>query len=285
MVGCRGARWGVRVSVAVLASVAFAGCGLSHATPQTIYLTQNPGSPTPAPSTHASATPAASDYKAGSTPVIDGVFVSRTAPDGSWAASINAPVIGGIPAASAASLNDAIVTQVDGFIDAFANSGLPAVAAGGKPSTLQGDYSVALDSPTIVSVRFILTSTVSGAASAVTEPASINLTVATGSAIALSDIFTNPASALSTLASQAHTALSASLGSNLKWNGQADSMSFFDKAWAITPARAGKPAGLEFTWPQGAIASPSAGPPSVILAWSALKSIVKANGPAGEFVR
>ena len=60
------------------------------------------------------------------------------------------------------------------------------------------------------------------------------------------------------------------------WDGKADKLSFFD-VWDMTTA------GLEFTWAQGQIADQSAGPPAVTLAWPDIKSIIRSNGPAGQF--
>jgi hypothetical protein len=281
----RSAWWGVLVGGAVLASLVLAGCFRSSATPLTIFLSPKPGSASPATTTPAATTPAPArtGSKPGSKPVIGSLFVSRSAPDGSWTATINTPVIRGIPDAAAAEINDAVIAKVDSFIQAFAGSGLPAVASGGKPSTLEGDYSVALDSPTILSLRFTLTSTVSGATRPV-EPGSINFDVPSGSTIALADIFTDPTAALSTLSTQAYRALSASLGSSLTWSGKATSMTFFEKAWAMVATTSGTPAGLEFTWAQGDIAGQSAGAPSVILPWASISSIIKPGGPAGGFL-
>lgn len=277
-VGRRGARWSVLACFAMAASLVAAGCGGSSATPPIIYITPPPGptaSPTPLPS---GVTPAPT--VAPVTPVIDSVVISSNAPDSRWTVTFKKPVISGIPAAAATQMNDAITTQVNAFISAFTGQGLPAVASGDGPSTLEGDFTIALDSPTLVSLRFTLLTYVTGSAHPVGAPGSINFVVSSGAKISLSDIFTDPTAALSTLSTQAHAALTTLLGSDLTWpSSSSSSMGFFDKAWAMTPA------GLEFTWAQGDLASMAAGMPAATLAWAGIKSIIKAAGPAGEFVK
>jgi hypothetical protein len=120
---------------------------------------------------------------------------------------------------------------------------------------------------------------VTGAATASGEPGSLNFVVSSGDTIALTDLLTDQATALTTFASQAHSALAATLGPDLNWNGTASSLSFFDKAWVMTEA------GLEFTWAQGDLASDAAGMPSATLPWSGIKSVISPTSPAGEFVK
>lgn len=273
-VGSRRAGSGVLATVAVLLAVAVAGCLGSSATPQVIYLTPPPGSATPLPS---GVTPAPTVELP--TPVIDSVVVSSNAPDSRWTVTFKKPVISGIGGSAATAMNNTISDAVDGFIGAFTGSGLPAVASGDGPSTLEGDFSIALDSPTLVSLRFTMITFVTGAAHPAEAPASLNFVVSSGAKISLTDLFANPSTALSTLSPLAQTRLSSLLGSDLTWTGPASSMTFFEKGWAITPA------GLEFTWAQGDIASEAAGMPSVTLTWSGIKSIILPSSPAGEFVK
>jgi hypothetical protein len=285
VIGRRVARWGLLMCLAFLAVLAAAGCTGSGATPQTIYVTPTPGPATPVPATPLPSgvtpgpTAVAPTPTAGpATPVIDSVVISSDAPDSRWTVTFKKPVISGIPAAAATKINDAITTKVNGLIADFTGGGLPAVASGDGPSTLEGDFTIALDSPTLVSLRLTILTYITGSAHPVGAPGSLNFVVSSGAPINLADIFTDQSVALTTLSTQVHTALSTSLGSDLGWAGPAASMSFFDKAWAMTPA------GLEFAWRQGDIASMAAGMPSATLAWGAIKTIVKPSSPAGEFV-
>jgi hypothetical protein len=181
-------------------------------------------------------------------------------------------------------MNDAITAKVNAYISAFTSQSLPAVVGGGQPSTLDGNYTIALDSSTLVSLRFSVLTQVAGAAAtlggtpAVGEAGSINFAVSTGATINLSDLFTSPAAALPIITAKTKDALSRQLGSDLSWPASALQMSFFEGAWAFTKD------GLEFTWSQGAIASASAGPPSAVVVWADLKSVINADGPAGEFI-
>jgi hypothetical protein len=258
----------------VVVAMAAAGCGGSTVTPQTIYLTPPPGPVTPLPS-GVTAAPSVGLP----TPVIDSVVLSSNAPDNRWTVTFKKPIVSGIDAAAATKMNDAIAAKVNALIAAFTGPGLPAVTAGNGPSTLEGDFTIALDSPTLVSLRFTVLTFVTGAAHPVGQPASINFVASSGETINLADLLVDPATGLSTFATQAHAALVASLGADLTWSGSASSLTFFERAWAMTPG------GLEFTWAQGDLASEAAGMPSAMLPWSAVKSVIKPASPAGEFVK
>ena len=281
MIGRGQSRWAALACSAVLVTLAAAGCTGTSATPQIIYITPSPGPVTPLPSGVTPApTPAPpTPTPAPPTPIIGSAVISSNAPDNRWTVTFKKPIVSGIPAASATRMNDAITAQVDSYVGAFTGSGLPTLASGAGPSTLEGDFSIALASPTLISLRFTLLTYVTGAAHPVGTPGSINFVVSSGATINFTDIFVNPTAALTTLSTQARASLSAQLGSDLTWPGPANSISFFDKAWAMTPA------GLEFSWPQGDLASMAAGMPTATLRWSAIKSLIKPAGPAGEFVR
>jgi hypothetical protein len=272
VIGRRGARWSLLVCAAAVAALAAGGCTGSSATPQTIYVTPTPGTATPLPS---GATPAPT--AAPVTPVITSVVIDSNAPDSRWKVTFKKPVVSGLPAAADTNINDAITAKVNGYIAAFTGSSLPAVAGGDGPSTLEGDYTIALDSPTLVSLRFTLLTYVSGSAHPIGSPGSINFVVSSGATINLADIFTDPTAAVSPLSTKVHAALAISLGSDLSWAGPATSMSFFEKAWAMNPA------GLEFAWPQGDLASMASGMPTATLPWASIKTIIKPTSPAGEF--
>ena len=273
-VGGRSARVGALACVALAAALAAGGCSGSTVTPETIYLTPPPGPVTPLPS---GVTPAPS--VALPTPVIDSVILSSNAPDNRWAVTFKKPVVSGISDAAVTKINDAIAAKVNDLIGAFTSQDLPAVATGNTQSTLEGDFSIALDSPTLISLRFTVLTYVTGAAHPEGQPSSINLVVADGSTINLTDLLVNQATALTTFACQAHAALVTTLGTDLNWSGTAKSMTFFDKAWVMTTD------GMEFTWGQGELASEAAGMPSATLPWAGIKTLIKPGSPAGEFVK
>jgi hypothetical protein len=261
--------------VAVIAVLAAGGCTKSSATPQIIYITPPPGpTGTPAGGAHA-ATPA----PAAASPTITSVLIAADAPDARWKVTFKKPVVAGVSDAVAGAMNDAIGTQVNGYIRTFTDSGLPVPASGAGPSTLEGDYSIALNSPTIISLRFSVLTYTSGAAHLVGMPGGITFVVATGKNVALTDLFTDPAKAVAAIAPRAHAALSTALGTDLTWDGTAASLDFFSTAWVFTPA------GLEFSWTQGQIASMAAGRPTAVVAWSDLKSVVKPGSAAAEFTK
>ena len=276
MAGSRSMHRGVlatlAVAVTVAVAVASAGCGGNTVTPQTVYITPTPGAVTPLPS---GVTPEPTLAP----PTITTFLVESTALDNRSKVTFKKPVIGGVSDAVAAKMNDAITAKVNGLISAFTESGPPAVASGDGPSTLEGDYSIALNTATIVSLRFTVLTYVTGAAHPGGQPGSITLLVSSGATVGLTDLFSDQAKALSTVASQCKSELTKTLGADLTWDGKASSFDFFNKAWVITSP------GLEFLFAQGDLASQAAGMPSATVPWSALKSMVKAAGPAGEFVK
>ena len=279
----RRAGFGLASCLAVVAALAAAGCGGSNATPAIIYITPTPAPatptavPTPLPSGLTPA-PTATPTPGPATPAIGSVVISSDAPDLRWKVTFKKPIVSGVPSPAATKINDAITAKVNSLIGGFTGSSLPAVQSGAGPSTLEGDFTTALASPTLLSLRFTVLTFVTGAAHPIGTPSSINFVVSSGVTIALTSLFNDPATALPVLSTQAHASLSAALGSDLTWAGPATAMSFFDKAWALTPV------GLEFSWAQGDLASMAAGTPSATLAWTAIKTLIKPGSAAGEFI-
>jgi hypothetical protein len=265
------------VAAAALASLVLAGCLGPRATPQIIY-TILPVTPSPTPSvtpagsgsTSATAAPTATPVTAS----VSSTTVSSTASDGRWKVTFQKPVIGGVPTATA--MSTSVTTKVNAYIASFTGSGLPVPASGNGPSTLDGAFSVAYVSPTLLSLRFTVTTFVTGGAHPVTEVGSINFNVANGAVIQLPDIFTSQAAALPILQSKAHAALSAKLGSSLSWPASV-TMSDFGQAWVFTPG------GLELSWSQGTIAPMASGTVTISIPWSQLKSVLANPGPAAGF--
>ena len=268
----RGPRMVAVFGLALASLVAAAACGVTNVTPGTTYITPSPGPVTPLPS---GVTPEPTLAP----PTITAFLVESTALDNRWKVTFKKPVIGGVPDAVASTMNDAITAKVNQLISAFTEGGLPALASGDGPSTLEGDYAIAFNTATIVSLHFTVLTSVTGAAHPSGQPGSITLLVSSGATVGLTDLFSDQAKALSTVASQCKSELTKSLGADLTWDGKASSFDFFSKAWVITSL------GPEFVFAQGDLASQAAGMPSATVPWSALKSVVKASGPAGEFVK
>lgn len=267
--------WAGLAGVALLAALAAGACTKSNATPRIIYITPVPGptrtivagGPTPAPT----AVPVLS--------TISSTLVTATAPDGRWKVVFKKPVVAGVSDAAAAAMNGAITTQVNAYIAAFTSSSLPAVVKPAEPSMLEGDFSIALNSPAIISLRYSVLTSVSGAAHSTGVPGSASFVAATGRTIGLAELFSDPGTAAKAIAAKAHATLSSALGKDLTWNGAATNLDFFAKAWVFTSG------GLEFSWPQGQLASVAAGMPNAVVPWTDLKSLVKPSGPAAEFAR
>jgi hypothetical protein len=173
-------------------------------------------------------------------------------------------------------MNNSIATRVSAYITAFTVPEPPPVASDAGPSTLNGDYSVAFVSPSLLSLRLTVETAITGGAHPTTEAGSINFDVTSGAAIQLGDLFTSPAAALPVLQTQAHARLTALLGADLSWPATV-TMADFGKAWVFTSG------GLELTWSQGAIASMAAGMPTISIPWSALSAVIARPGPAAAF--
>ena len=276
----RRARLGWLAALAVTASLVAGACGGSGATPQIIY-TILPPTPSPTATPAPSATPGprgsavASGSQTAATPTVSSTTVSAVASDGRWTSTFLQPVVGGVQTAT--TMNASIANRISAYVSSFTGSGLPVPASGDGPSTLKGQFSVGFASPGLLSLRFSVTTYVTGAAHPVTEVGSINFDVSTGAVIQLPDIFTSSAAALPILQSKAHAALSAKLGSDLNWPASI-TMSDFGKAWVFTPG------GLELGWSQGDVASMAAGPVAVSIPWSALKTVLANPGPAAVFI-
>ena len=257
-------RSGIVAVLALAAALVAAGCGGSAATPAIIYIT--PAPPTLAPGATPTPPPPAAE--------IGSNLISTKAPDARWTVLFKMPVIGGAGSDVVSRINAAISAKVNGYISSFTGGSLPAVAAGAAASTLDGDFSVALNEKGIVSLRFTILTYVSAAAHPVASAGGITFLIGNGATVALADLFGNSGDAAKVLDSKMHAALTASLGDTLSWPSTTSDISFFEKAWVVTSA------GVECTWNQGDIASQAAGTPSAVATWADLKSVLKSDGPA-----
>jgi len=299
----RYARLAGMVGLALCAAVALSGCITIQATPEVIYITPAPRTPasssslSPSPTSSASsslragstscgsvapsssAAPSSSCSRApeGSVTGVGSQTITKSASDGRWTLTFRRPTISGPAGDVIDAMDGAISRRVDAYISAFESSDLPTPASGDGPSTLHGDFSVALQSTTLLSIRFAVQRYVSGAANSSSTAGSLNLLVSNGAAIQFVDLFTSSGSALPVLTSQSHTLLSHQLGSGLLWPATI-TMADFQNAWVITTA------GLELTWNQSTIGPAAAGNVTITIPWSALRTVIAPSGPAGSFV-
>jgi hypothetical protein len=268
------ARFSALGVVAACASLLVAACGSSGGSPAVTHVIVSPGtasavaSPTPVPATP---TPAPV------TPTISPVTYSSAAPDGSWTITFVKPQVSGVP--SAAAMNTAIDARVNGLINAFVGPGLPPVSPGDGASTLDGKYTVAYLSPSIVSLRFEVDTYFTGAAGVDRKLGSINLTVSTGVAIGLPDLFTTPTAAVLVLSAQCQTRLAADLGTDLFWPAS-PTMATFETAWVFTAP------GLEFGWNKYDVGPGAVGTPYCTIPWTepTLAAVISPTGPAAQFL-
>lgn len=270
-------------SVAVLAVLSVAGCGSTNTNfgypalqPTSTLLPSTPTAMDAAHSPAGVATSAPAPTVAPASPAVSGVAITSSASNGAWQVTFDKPVVSSIPPASATAINAAIGGAVNSYIAGFTTR-VPESIVDGRPSALDGSFTVALASPTILSIRFVVTEYTTGAASTETLVGSANFEVSSGASIKLTDLFTSAAAALPVLSAQAHSQLSARLGADLNWPASPTMSSF--GAFGLTIA------GLELAWSQGAVASQAAGSPSVLIPWSALASVIAPAGPAGEFLQ
>jgi hypothetical protein len=273
--------WPDLVGIVLAAALSVAACGSSGATFRASGATSTPTSTARTPSAPTSApTSIPSPTAEPVCPTVTTQTVTSSASDSSWTVSFKEPVASGVPAAVAAAMNGAINNKVSGFVSDFTGQSLTPVIDS-QPSTLNGEFTIGLCSPTLLSLRFEVTEYVTGAASTFELVSSLNFAVSTGTIIQLTDLFTSSAAALPVLSSQAQTLLLADpdLGGVLSWP-SSPPMSFFETCWVFTTA------GLEFTWNQGEIAASAAGAPSATILWTdpSLRGVISTSGPAAEFL-
>ena len=273
--GIHVSRWGRLpglVGVAFSVALAVAACGSASSS-------ASGGTPPPTATQTPTPTPTPTPTSVPTAPTVTSVTMGVSALDSSWIATFKKPVVSGIPDSVATTMNAAIQAKVNGLITAFTGMGLPTVLSGDGPSTLDGEFTIALDSPTLLSLRFKATEYASGAASTFDQVSSINFVVSTGAVIALADLFTTGAAALPVLTSKSHALLLANpdYGGDLTWP-PTPALSFFATGWVFTTS------GLELTWNQGDIAPMAAVDPSVNIPWLDLNSVLNASGPAAEFM-
>jgi hypothetical protein len=286
-------RFGFLASLAIVASVA-AACGSSTATPGITYVIDTP---TPAPSTPldtptAVPTDAPTDSPTDSpsptptptpapTPVVTSVLITSAAPDGRWTVKYHKPVVAGVSAAAVTAVNNSIKARLTALVDDFNGHGLPVPASGDGPSTFDGNFTVALNSPTILSIRIAVDEFVTGAAHPSHIAATLNFKVSDGSTIALQDLFSNLSGALSVMSLKSRTLLVAQLGAGEAGTintGTTPALASFDSAWAFTTG------GLELTFQEYSIGPYADGSPTIVIPWSDLAGDIKQAGPAGEFI-
>lgn len=284
-------RAGFLASLAIAASLAAAACSGGSA-PGTIYWTDSPPpvtatptatptpEPTPSPTPTETPSPAPSPTTA-PTPAVSSVLVASNASDGRWTVKFHRPLVAGISTTAAGTINAAVNARVNALIADFKGHELPVPASGDGPSSLDGNFTVALASPTLLSVRLGVDQYVSGAAHPTHVAATLNFDVSTGAAIALPDLFSSTSSALSVLSMRSRTLLVALLGASEATtinSGTTPDLANFDKAWAFTRS------GLELTFQEYSVAEYAAGSPKIVIAWSDLAANIKPDGPAGEFL-
>lgn len=298
--GVRWARFGPLGCLAMATALAVSGCGSAGATPRTVFITPGttpgPGSvgiPTPtlvtadaSPATdEPTATPTATSGPSGSpTPVPSVATVttavvsdSGTSPQcGVWHLTFKKPVVAGVSGAGA--MNGSIATRVDGYISAFKAS-LPQ-GGGAGPCTLDGAFSIGINSKTLLSLSFTILEYLGGATDT-TLAGSLDFGVASGAAIALTDLFTSATAGAAALSTQSRPLLKTLLGSSADtaWidTGTAPAMANFEGAWVF------RATGLQITFKELQVASVAEGTPTIVIPWASIKGVLRADGPAGQF--
>lgn len=288
------------VCAAVL--VVASACGGSSATPQKIYVidTRAPSTATataPAetyseptaedtatPTDSPTATPSGSSATASPTAVTNVATITTkvvtgsgtSAQCGAWKFSFKEPVVAGVSGATA--INTSIAAKVQAYIDAF--KAQLSQGGGAGPCTLDGQFATGTNSKTVLSLGLTVAEYLGGASSE-TLVGCLNYGVADGAPIALQDLFTTSAAGAGALSTQSRVQLKTLLGpsADVNWmnTGTAAVMTNFATSWVFLQT------GLQITFPQLQVASAAEGTPRIVIAWSALKSVLKSNGPAAPY--
>jgi hypothetical protein len=302
--GSRWAPFGRLGGLALGTALAVSGCGLAGVTPKTVYVTPgtSPGpdsaavptptfvsdetslptaepTPTPTPTPTATLGPSASPTPVPSVATVTTAVVSDsgTSPQcGAWHLSFKKPVVAGVSGAVA--MNGSIATKVDGYISAFMSS-LPQ-GGGAGPCTLDGAFSIGINSKTLLSLSFTVLEYLGGATNT-TLAGSLDFGVADGAAIALKDLFTSATAGAAALSTQSRPLLKSLLGSSAdsSWidAGTAPAMGNFEGAWVF------RATGLQITFKELQVASVAEGTPTIVIPWASIKGVLRTDGPAGQF--
>ncbi len=195
------------------------------------------------------------------------------------------PQVGGLDPAAAATINTLLRERAEAAVHDFMSGiGKDPQAGPNQPSTLQVDYSVATNSPDLISLRVNSYSYPSGAAHGSAVLTTFTFDPSSGRRIALADLFRPGVAYLASLAAEARAQLKVTLASWLtdsfttQWlatgtEPTADNYA----AWAITPG------GLEITFGQYQVAAYAAGMPVVTIPVAHLATLIDPNGPLAPF--
>ena len=236
--------------------------------------TTAPPAATPSASPIPSPTPRA-------TPIVSAATLNGVVAATGATYQVRYPQVGGLDSAAAATINTLLHDTAQAAVRGFTSGiGKDPQAGPNQPSTLQVDYSVASDSPDLISLRVNSYTYASGAAHGSDVLTTFTFDPASGRQLALADLFRPGVAYLDALAAEARTQLKVTMASWLtdsfttKWlatgtEPTADNYA----AWAITPG------GLEITFEQYQVAAYAAGMPVVTIPVAHLAALVDPNGP------
>jgi len=291
--GSRAARFWASAGLLAATVLVASGCRLSSPTPELIYVidTPTPGpvatatlpaGPTATPTATPEPTPAGPTASPTGVPVIAAITTvtvtdSGTSPQcGAWKVTFKKPSVADVSGADA--INTRVTDLVKNYIAEF--KGQLSMGGGSGPCTLDGKFTVGLVSNKLLSVGYQISEYLGGASVGM-KVGSQSFGVADGAPFALADLFTTEAAGAAVLSTQSRALLSALLGpsADIGWinTGTTPFISNFAQSWVF------RSAGLEIAFPQIQVASAAEGTPTILIPWAALKSVLKPNGPAGQF--
>jgi Protein of unknown function (DUF3298)/Deacetylase PdaC len=237
--------------------------------------TTTPPAATTTPIPSPSPTPRATPIVSGDT--LDGIVAATGA-----TYTVRFPQLGGLAdPAAAATINTFLRGQAEAAVRDFtAGIGKDPQAGPDQPATLQVDYSVASDSPDLVSLRVNSYTYASGAAHGSDVLTTFTFDPSSGRQLALADLFRPGVAYLDSLAAEARAQLKVTMASwitdtfTTQWlaTGTAPTADNY-AAWAITPG------GLEITFGQYQVAAYAAGMPVVTIPVAHLAALIDPNGP------
>lgn len=233
----------------------------------------------PTPTEAPTATPAVLPSTA---PAIVTAKLSRSS-DATWFVNWLYPQIRKGSTPFAESINEQISTYVTTTATAWAEgdaAGNPP-PAGGAPNALTGKYTVALSTPRLLSLRFIVREDMNGAHPA-TSVSTQTYDLATGRAIGIGDLFSDAAGALAILSEKTRATLKAQLGDaydpTIVNEGTRPDVASNFATWALTPG------GLEITFQEYQVAPAALANPVVVVPWADLKNVLNPEGPVASLI-
>jgi hypothetical protein len=189
-------------------------------------------------------------------------------------AVVHYPKVAGGGGAAATAINADLAAAAASIVADWRKELDPAPAMPENPDDLTGDFTVAQQTDSVVSLRLAITTMFSGAAHPSAFVRTFTFNVESGRAYVLDDLFQPGAAYLPALASEARALVKAQLGDDATFLEEGTKPTADNYAtWAVVPG------GLEITFQEYQVAPHAAGLPVIVIDPAVLGDLVNPDGP------